>query len=349
MHGVNRQRTWRRQSRLILLALLLCVSCNVAQASGECWDRRRPRLLVPNSNVHYRAGEGACVPATDSTTNARLEDYEGRSIVSVELTFENSPPDQGAQAEFLSLLKVASGTEFSAVRVRDSLQALFDSGRIANARVEVTEQGPGKTGPLRLRFVVQRQVQIGDVRIELGTFTGTPVSTDEIRSRLNFVQPGTRLSKQLIERNADEIQVFLRDRGYFDATVEPVEQVDPSGVRATVVYKVTPGVQAKVSTFGINVTGFDATAVRNTLSLQPNAPFTREALSSDVARIRDAIINQGFLSPVLEDPKVERDAEKNEISILLKGAKGPKVSVVVKNFDLNDKTQRELLPVRREG
>ncbi|HSB29034.1 MAG TPA: POTRA domain-containing protein, partial [Pyrinomonadaceae bacterium] len=73
------------------------------------------------------------------------------------------------------------------------------------------------------------------------------------------------------------------------------------------------------------------------------------ALSTDIARVRDSLINQGFLSPVLEDARVERDPDKNEISIVLNGTKGPKVSVVVKNFDINDKTQRELLPVRREG
>ena len=189
--------------------------------------------------------------------NARLEEYEGRLIVSIDLTFENSSADSAAQAEFLSLLKVAAGTEFSAVRVRDSLQALFDSGRIANARVEVTEQGAPKTGPIRLTFVVQRQVQIGDVRLELGPVIGSPISTDELRARLNFVQPGTRLSKQLIARNADEIQVYLRDRGYFNATVEDTEQVDPSGVRATVTYKITPGEQARVGTFTINISGFD--------------------------------------------------------------------------------------------
>ena len=135
------------------------------------------------------------------------------------------------------------------MRVRDSLQALFDSGRVGNARVEVIEEGATRTGPVRLRFVVQRQVQIGDVRIELGPVTGSPVSADELRARLNFVQPGTRLSKQLIHRNADEIQVYLRDRGYFNATVEPVEQLGPRGIRATVTYRVTPGEQARVESF----------------------------------------------------------------------------------------------------
>ena len=280
---------------------------------------------------------------------SRLEDYEGRPIVSVDLELENSTADSATQAEFVSLLKVVAGTEFSTVRVRDSLQSLFDSGRVANARVEVTEQGQPKTGPIRLRFVVQRQVQIGDVRIELGTVTGAPISSDELRARLNFVQPGTRLSKQLIARNADEIQVYLRDRGYFNATVEDTERIDASGVRATVIYKVNPGEQAKVGSFTIGIDGVDPKIVQPTLTLQPNVGFTRDALSNDVARVRDAIIASGFLSPVLEDPKVTRDPEKNLVSIELKGSKGPKVSVVVKNFEISEKTQRNLLPVKREG
>ena len=158
--------------------------------------------------------------------DARIEDYEGRQISAVELVIEgsetptpNNPNAANIQADLVSLLKIAANTPFSAVRVRESLQALFDSGRVGNARVEVVEEGANRIGPVRLRFVVKRQVQIGDVRIELGPVTGTPISADELRARLNFVQPGTRLSQQLILRNADEIQVYLRDRGYFNATV----------------------------------------------------------------------------------------------------------------------------------
>lgn len=284
-----------------------------------------------------------------ASNNPRLEEYEGRLVVAIELAFENAPPDSSSEAEFLSLLKLAPGTEFAAVRVRDSLQALFDSGRVANARVEVIEEGAAKTGPIRLKFVVQRQVQIGDVVIDLGPVTGSPISTDELRARLNFVQPGTRLSKQLIARNADEIQVYLRDRGYFNATVDPVEQIAPNGIRATVTYKITPGEQAKVEAFTINVTGFNPTEIRPSMALQPGAPFTRDALSSDVTRVRDAIIEDGYLSPILDDARVKRDLERNSVSIELTGVVGPKVAVVVKNFDISDKTQRDLLPVRREG
>ncbi len=282
--------------------------------------------------------------------NVRIEDYEGRQISAVELVIEGTANQPNAQADFLALLKVAPNTQFSAVRVRDSLQSLFDSGRVANARVEVIEEGTPKTGPVRLRFVVQRQVQIGDVRIELaGPVTGSPISTDELRARMNFVQSGNRLTKQIITRNADEIQIYLRDRGYFNATVEPVEQTGPRGLRTNITYKITPGEQAKVESFDIQIAGFDDAAVSQTLTLQHNVPFTRDALSDDVKKVRDALVNQGFLAPVLDDPRVERDAEKNSMRILLKGVVGPKVTVTIQNYEMNEKTQRELLPVKREG
>ncbi|HEY8413162.1 MAG TPA: POTRA domain-containing protein, partial [Pyrinomonadaceae bacterium] len=287
--------------------------------------------------------------AAKTTNDARIEDYEGRQISAVEVVIEGPAANPDMQAELLSLLKVSANTQFSAVRVRDSLQALFDSGRVGNARVEVVEEGVPRTGPVRLRFVVQRQVQIGEVRIELGPVTGTPIAVDELRARLNFVQPGTRLSKQLILRNADEILVYLRDRGYFNATVDPVEQLGPRGVRDTITYKVTPGEQARVENFDIRITGFDVSPIRNSLTLQPQAPFTRDALADDVKKIRDALIAQNYLTPVLDDARVVRDAEKNTVTVSLTGSIGPKVNVTVTNYQLSEKTQRDLLPVKREG
>lgn len=287
--------------------------------------------------------------AASATALARgMDEYEGRLITSIEVVFEGSPPDPTAQADLLSILKIAANNEFSAVRVRESLQALFDSGRVANARVEVFEAAT-KTGPLRLRFIIQRQVQIAEVRVELGPVLGTPISEDELRARLNLVQPGTRLSKQIIVRNADEIQIYLRDRGYFNASVEPVDEVDSSGTRAIVTYRITPGEQSRVGEFIIKIIDFDTPNIRPLLKLQSNAPFTREALGEDVKRIKEAIIANGYLAPQLEEPRVERDAERNLMTVTLKGAVGPKVKVNIPDYPLKEKTMRELLPVMREG
>jgi outer membrane protein insertion porin family len=278
-----------------------------------------------------------------------FEEYEGRTVSAVEVVFEGSPADPTAEAEFVSIIRIVPNTQFSAVTIRESLQALFDSERVANARVEVIEAGGGNTGPLRLRFVIQRQVQIGDVNFELTLPTGTPISEDELRARVNLTQPGTRLSKQIVTRNSDELQVYMRDKGYFNATVEAREELDASGTRATVTYRIVPGEQARVEAFNINISGFDAATVKPTLQLQPGTPFTREALGLDTTKIRQALIDQSFLSPLLEDARVERDAERNTITVSITGAVGPKITVVVPDYPMSEKTARDLLPVKREG
>jgi outer membrane protein insertion porin family len=287
--------------------------------------------------------------ATNVFGDIHTAEYEGRLIAAIEVAFEQSPADASAQSEFLSLLKVTQNTPFSAVRVRDSLQALFDSGRVANARVEVFDVEASKTGPVRLRFVIQRQVLIGEVIIDLGAAIGTPISEDELRARLILLQPGARFSRQLLNRHADEIQVYLRDRGYFNATVEPIEELDPSVTRTTITYRITPGEQSRVGALNIDVVGFDPTPVRSLLKLQSEAPFTREALAEDVKTIRDAIISKGFLGPRLDDARVVRDPESNRIAVSITGAIGPQVVVDVLDYEISEKTAREVLPVKREG
>lgn len=283
---------------------------------------------------------------------AQVGDYERRPVASVEVVLEGTPADPSAQAEFLSAVLIRSGGEYSAVAARQSLHDLFARDRVANGRIEVTEVQPGtQNGPIRVRFIITRQLVIAGVTVRVGEATGVPIATDEIRARLNLLEPGRRLSIEAIERNADEIQAYLRDRGYYNATVEHAEEPDPTdstGTRRRVIYTVTPGDPTRVAAFVIDPK-LDVEAVRPTLKLQPGALFTRDLLGEDVNRIRQALLAKGFLSPTLTDPRVERNPDTNEINIRVDGNPGPRVDVTFKNYTLSDKRQRELLPLRREG
>ena len=177
-------------------------SANIPNVARHSTSGHKPFFLTGKSALLLIA---ICLATFVNATGRILDEYEGRTIASIEITFEGSPSDPSAEAEFLSIIRLIPNTQFSAVAVRDSLQALFDSERVASARVEVYDTGSSNTGPIRLRFVIQRQVQIGDVKFEIAAPTGIPVTQDELRARLNLSQPGTRLSKQIISRNADDI------------------------------------------------------------------------------------------------------------------------------------------------
>jgi outer membrane protein insertion porin family len=290
----------------------------------------------------------------DSYIEPDVGEYEGRMISDVEVALEGAPRDEVVEAEFLTLLRVAPNTEYSSVRVRESLQALFDSGRVASARVEVTETTGAATAgalrPIRVRFIIRIQMRVSEVLLDVGVVPeGAPISEDELRARLNMLEPGTTLTEQKLRNNADLIQAYLRERGFFRAEVDYEQQVDPSGTRAAVTFRIKPNEQSRIDAFNINVQGFDAARVRPSLVLRQGAPFTRAALGEDINRVRQAIIALGYLAPQLNDPQVSFDSATNLITVNLVGGIGPVVTVTIQGYELKEKTARELLPIKREG
>ncbi|HYJ48075.1 MAG TPA: POTRA domain-containing protein, partial [Pyrinomonadaceae bacterium] len=233
---------------------------------------------------------------------------------------------------------------------------LFESGLVSNARVEVNEtcrpaQGAGAVAlPLCVRFIVRRQVKVGEVRLSLDLPINSPLSEDQIRARLNMLEPGSNLSESVLKNNADLIQAYLRDKGFYRADVTYTQVRDPTdatGTRQTVVFDIKPGEQARVAAFNIKITGFDPETVRPKLKLETDAPFSRSALSADINTIRQAIIKTGHLAPHIEEPQVTM--EDNRVTIELDGGVGPSVVVNVTNYAISSKTLTTLLPIKREG
>src|SRR5947209_4040914 len=223
--------------------------------------------------------------------------YEGRTITSVEVVIEGSPRDEAAEAEMLSSLHVASGGLYTAVRVRDSLQALYESGMVRDARAEASEtcrpgaQGANVTRPLCVRFIVRRQLKVGEVRLDMDVPPDSPLSEDEIRTRLKMLDPGSSVTETVLKNNADLIQAYLRDKGFYRAEVTYAQATDPSdptGIRQIVTFTIKPGAQASVAAFNITIPDFDVESVRPKLKLQQNEVFSRAALSADIDTIRQA-------------------------------------------------------------
>ncbi|HEX7955478.1 MAG TPA: POTRA domain-containing protein, partial [Pyrinomonadaceae bacterium] len=185
-----------------------------------------------------RAEGGAARLAPD------LSRYEGRGVESVALEVEGASLDESALAELRARLKVAAGATFSAVLVRESLQALFDTGRVADARVEARDAaGAGADGRARvaLRFRIRPQVSVAGVEFEIGADSGAEITEDELRSRVTLLEPGKRLSEQSLRENAEAVVAYLHDRGFYRAEVSYDRRLDPTRTRATVVFNVKPG------------------------------------------------------------------------------------------------------------
>ncbi len=275
--------------------------------------------------------------------------FDGRKIAEpIEIRFEGNDRDLAAAEQFRVIAKQAVGEKYSAVRIRDAIQKIYETGRVVSVIVEAEPIGGDS---VRLRFVIKRKTQAERVSVKLGKFVGEVVTEDELLFKLNLLTPGTAITEQVLQANANSILEYLRDRGYYNSEVKYSQTPLSSETRVAVRFDVTPNTQSKVSDFRIEISGFDAAAVRQKLKLRNGAQFSRAKLSEDVARIERALREKKFFAPDLNEPRVVFDTETNTVGLALTGTVGATVNVNIESGPekVGNSTRVRLLPILREG
>ena len=275
--------------------------------------------------------------------------YEGRRILEpVDITFEGNDKEVSAAEEFRLIARNTLGDKYSAVKIREAIQAIYNTNRVTSVTVEATEIG---TEAVRLRFIIKRKTQAERVSVVVGNAVGDKITEDELLLRLNIVTAGNTVSEQVLQSNASTILEYLRDRGYYKSEVTFTQRPSTNESRVAVTFNVTPGEQAKIGTFDIDIQGFDAAKVREKLKLKPGELYTREKLTQDLERIREALRDENYFAPELSEERVVFVPETNTINITLSGKVGAiiKVTVESKGEKVGESTQKKLLPIKREG
>ncbi|HKX84517.1 MAG TPA: POTRA domain-containing protein, partial [Pyrinomonadaceae bacterium] len=177
------------------------------------------------------------------------------------------------------------------------------------------------------------------------------VSEQELLLKLNLLESGAVLTDQTLRQNADVIQEYLRDRGFFKAHVTPSPLPLPDEQNVVVTFSVTPGPQATVERFDLNIKGYDNAKLLSEIKLRPGERYTKELLAADVEKVRAALREDNYLAPTLSEARPVYDSEKNTVLITLEGTKGPEVEVVVEaeHDKPGGRTQDKLIPIKREG
>jgi outer membrane protein insertion porin family len=288
---------------------------------------------------------GLCLCGLLSEPQARaqsLDDYLGKPIIEVKVVVEGSPAREAGEA-FRSLLRVREGAAYSVAEVRRSLLQLYDSGRVANARVEAELSG---TGTVSVTFFIMPQVRVGAVE-----FDGlVDADEEDLRARLTDLERGARFSEANVRRGAERVYETMKARGYYQVNVEPQVQYDQTRTVATITYRVTAGALATLA--AINFTGsskIPEAALRAEMESRIGAAFSRVRLSADLQRLLELHLAGGYLSAQVGPPDISYSNADNAVTVILPIVSGPNFAVKVEGYEIKEKKLRELLPMLREG
>jgi outer membrane protein insertion porin family len=266
-------------------------------------------------------------------------DFLGRRVTRVDVVIEGAP--NAIVSEMRSLLDVSPGQDYSPVRIHDSLLRLYRSGLISGARVEATNDG---ANGVAVRFIVKPQA-----RIESVVFEGAPIfPAAELRARLNQLDPGERLSVGAITRGLGDLTAYYSARGYYQSKIAYDVRLDPSSTRAVVVYNITPGEQARVSTYKLDIKGTRIDLSKVTPTITEGMPFNQALVQEAMDHIKEAYLKQDYLA-VRVTVNTSPDANTNSVAVGINIESGPRVEIVVAGLTIDTKQRGKVLPFYTQG
>src|SRR5580698_1064958 len=201
--------------------------------------------------------------------------YEGKIVQAIQIP----GVAEGDREHMLQLLPQKTGEPLDREHVRDSIRALYATGRFADIQAEVAPSGEG----VNLAFTTSANFFVGAVDVE-----GAPTrpSSNQIVNASKF-ELGERYTQEKRDRALENIRQLMQEGGYYRARVTAESVSNAATQQVDILFHVTRGEQAHVGE--VKVTGTSSLSpgeVQKIAKMNPGARITAARVSGSLQRLR---------------------------------------------------------------
>jgi len=272
----------------------------------------------------------------DGSARGALSSYDNRLVSSVAVDV----PVERMREVARQAVAVRVGSPYDIDEVRDSLQNIYALGNVSDVQVRAVEGPEG----LHITFVVLPAARVREILFKGESPIGSGPLRDVVRLR-----PGDRVSRDLINGQAERVQLELSDYGYQAAQVEPELVFGPHGEAADVVFHLVPGAPTRLSQLEITGDlGVSHGEIRRQLDLLEGGIFRNADLESGLSALLAYLADNNFFHATAFISAQGIDQTANTVDITIQVEAGPRVDLEIRGLDMSDEDQRELLPFWRE-
>jgi outer membrane protein insertion porin family len=265
-------------------------------------------------------------------------EYQGRTVTQIEFR----GIEGNNQGELRQMLAIKPGEQLERDKVRDSITALYETGRFADIQVEA-QKAPGRE--VVLVFVASPNYFVGEVDVEEAP--AHPSSTQIINA--SKLQLGELYTREKLESGLKRIGALLEENGYYHARVTDQEEFDRTNQQVDVHLKVELGPQATVG--GVTVTGkplYTATEIRDAAHLHPGDSASSDRIKDALQRLRKKYLKKNRLLAQISVEHTYRP-EKDAVDYTLNIDPGPRVQITVEGYHLRRSVIKSHVPVYEEN
>lgn len=214
------------------------------------------------------------------------------------------------------------GEPLSQDKVNDDIKSIFKMGYFDDVKVEIETF----EGGVRLIYQVKEKPTI--VRVD---FQGNTEFDDGKLKEKITVTSGAIADTVLIQDNAVKLRKFYEEEGYWLANVVPViRKISDDEVGLT--YQISEGRKVKIRKISVEGNARISTSkIKKAMETKEwwlfsfvtsAGYYNKERMETDVERIRNLFLNEGYLKVIIAEPELTLDADGKGMRLLVKISEG---------------------------
>jgi outer membrane protein assembly complex protein YaeT len=243
-----------------------------------------------------------------------------------------------ATATFNQYVEVKAGERLSIQGVQRSIQNLFATGNFRDIHVDTSPSGNG----VAVVFSLFTNFRIASI-----DFDGLNGTDRDRAARILPFHLGDILSLNAVDHGAVAVQDLLKRAGYLEATIDPETSFARPLSRAAVIFHVTRGPHATVSTVTIDgdTAPFTHQQLIDRMKHRPGKGFDLDEARLDAGRMRQWLLRQEYRKATVEYDSNQYDDAAHTVALRYSAMTGPLVKIEVTG--IARRALRGLLPFHR--
>ena len=264
--------------------------------------------------------------------------YEGTKVESIEIP----AIDERDRPHLLALLAQKPRTPLHRDQVRESIRALYATGRFADIQAEVTPSGDG----VKLSFVTSANFFVGAVDVE-GALSRPTANQIVNASKL---QLGELFNQDKLNRAIENVRQLMEENGYHRARVTAEDVSNLSTQQVDVLFHVAAGSQAHVGEVKVSGTSnLTADEVKQLANMQPGDRVTASRVSGSLQRLRKRFQKQNRALAQVSIAEQIYHPETNALDFTYQIDPGPIVLISAEGYRISKGTLKREIPVYEEN
>jgi len=242
----------------------------------------------------------------------------------------------------LQLLAQKTGEPLDRGHIRDSIRALYATGRFADIQAEVAASGEGVV----LTFTTSPNFFIGAVNVEGAPRRPTP---NQIMNAAKL-QLGELYTGDKLDRALTNIRQIMQEDGYYQARVTAESMSNAATQQVNIRFHISSGPQAHVGDVKVSGTsGLSAGEVQRITHMEPGNRVAASLVSSSLQRLRKRLQKQSRALAQVSIAEQQYHPETNAVDFTFQIDPGPVVVITAQGYHVSRGVLKKEVPVFEEN